>query len=165
MQGAYFHRRGDWARWPRSGQGGAFRQVGETKVAVFTVVNAYGTVVDRAGRVVRCGAGPTEDCGQVSELLARTGGGPDPPAGATQNTTITLVVTNQRLAFADLERLAIQVHTSMGRAIQPFATSQDGDLLYAATTDDVDNPDVSAFDLGVLASEVAWDAVLASVPD
>ncbi len=63
MQGAYFHRRGDWARWPRSGQGGAFRQVGETKVAVFTVVNAYGTVVDRAGRVVRCGAGPTEDCG------------------------------------------------------------------------------------------------------
>ncbi len=75
------------------------------------------------------------------------------------------MVTNQRLAFADLERLAIQVHTSMGRAIQPFATSQDGDLLYAATTDDVDNPDVSAFDLGVLASEVAWDAVLASVPD
>src|SRR3712207_6643558 len=35
------------------GQGGAFRQVGETRVAVFTVVNAVGAIVDRQGRVVR----------------------------------------------------------------------------------------------------------------
>src|SRR6266480_3631146 len=36
-----------------SGQGGAFRVVGKTRIAVFTVVNAYGAIVDRAGRVVR----------------------------------------------------------------------------------------------------------------
>ncbi|HEX5505845.1 MAG TPA: P1 family peptidase, partial [Thermomicrobiales bacterium] len=36
-----------------AGQGGAFRQVGPIKLAVFTVVNAVGAIVDRHGRVVR----------------------------------------------------------------------------------------------------------------
>jgi 6-aminohexanoate-oligomer endohydrolase len=53
----------------------------------------------------------------------------------------------------------------MSRAIQPFATSQDGDILYAISTDEVENPNLSADDLGVIASELAWDAVLASLPN
>src|SRR3954452_9763773 len=40
-------------RGEASGQGGAFRQLGEVKVAVFTVVNAVGAIVDRDGHVVR----------------------------------------------------------------------------------------------------------------
>jgi 6-aminohexanoate-oligomer endohydrolase len=36
-----------------SGQGGAFRRVGDTRIGVFTVVNAFGAVVDREGTVVR----------------------------------------------------------------------------------------------------------------
>jgi 6-aminohexanoate-oligomer endohydrolase len=36
-----------------AGQGAAFRQVGETRLAVFTVVNAIGAIVDRDGNVVR----------------------------------------------------------------------------------------------------------------
>ena len=36
-----------------AGQGWAFRQVGPTRVAVVTVVNAVGAIVDRQGRVVR----------------------------------------------------------------------------------------------------------------
>lgn len=167
MQGAYFARGGDWPGWPRSGQGGAFRQIGDTKIAVFTVVNAMGTIVDRQGRVVRCGQdGPTHDCGKISDLLAS--GSPrahTTPPGASKNTTISLVVTNQKLVFADLERLAIHVHTSMARAIQPFATESDGDVLYAATTDEIENVDLSPLDLGVIAAEVAWDAVLSSVPE
>ena len=47
---------------------------------------------------------------------------------------------------------------------EPFATSRDGDLLYAVTTDEVDNPSLDPADLSVIASEVAWDAILASVP-
>ena len=35
------------------GQGGAFRQVGPTKIAVFSVVNALGGIVDRKGQTVR----------------------------------------------------------------------------------------------------------------
>ena len=52
----------------------------------------------------------------------------------------------------------------MARAIQPFATVGDGDVLYAATTGEVDNPRLSPAALTLVASELAWDAVLSSVP-
>jgi 6-aminohexanoate-oligomer endohydrolase len=52
----------------------------------------------------------------------------------------------------------------MNRAIQPFATQEDGDVLYAVTTDEIENPSLSPLDLGVIASELAWDAILSSVP-
>ena len=171
MQGVYFHRGANaenYVNWPHSGQGGAFTTVGPTKVGVFTIVNALGSVVDRSGRVVRCGRNePGKNCPLIAEKLKSF-----PPikqafdqsGGPTANTTITLVVTNQKLPFWALQRLATQVHSSMARAIYPFATSQDGDILYAVTTDEVENPNLSATDLGVIASELAWDAVLASVP-
>ncbi len=163
MQGSYF---GDRLY---SGQGAAFRQLGQTKVVVFTVVNAAGTVVDRRGQVVRCVTQGTEACGSIEALLDKKLEGlvtePEAKAeGLRQNTTITLVVTNQKLSYWALKRLAVQVHTSMGRAIQPFHTETDGDTLFAATTGEIENPSLSERDLGVLASETAWDAVLDSVP-
>jgi len=173
MQGYYFvkgHDADAFARWPHSGQGGAFQQLGPTRVAVFTVVNALGAIVDRNGRVVRCSRNLAQaDCPPIAELLAirrqrlterQPGSG-----GPTDNTTLTLVVTNQKLSFAMLQRLAAQVHTSMARAIQPFSTEADGDVLYAVTTGQVENPGLSPMDLGVVASELAWDAILSSVPD
>ena len=154
-----------------SGQGGAFRQRGETKVAVFTVVNALGTIVDREGRIVRCGRTATDDCGTIWERIEASLAEPEPEpepdadGGPTKNTTLTLVVTNEKLSVASLQRLAIHVHGSMSRAIQPFSTSDDGDTLIAVTTGQVATQGLSETDLGVLASEVAWDAVLASVPE
>lgn len=173
MQGVYYVR-GDgadkFAEWAHSGQGGAFRSIGPTKIAVFTVVNALGTIVDRSGRVVRCKRNLSDvACPKISDKLkafAPIGGGVEKKSGGpTGNTTLTLVVTNQKLPFAALQRLAVQVHGSMNRAIQPFSTEDDGDVLYAVTTDEVDNPALSPMDLGVLASELAWDAVLSSVPE
>ena len=81
------------------------------------------------------------------------------------NTTLTLVVTNQRLDARALRHLGRQVHAAMGRAIFPFHTVQDGDVLYAVTTDEVDNPSLGGIGLGMVASELAWDAILASAPD
>ena len=46
-------------------------------------------------------------------------------------------------------------------AIQPFHGPSDGDVLFAATTNEIDNPRASS-PLAVVASELAWDAVLAS---
>src|SRR5262249_60617258 len=43
----------DYEEGEPAGQGAAFRQLGETKVAVFTVVNAIGAIFDRDGTVVR----------------------------------------------------------------------------------------------------------------
>lgn len=157
-----------------SGQGGAFRQVGATRIAAFTVVNAYGAVTDRAGRLVACNRAKSwGNLTMTSELLRNlphslkadwdAPGSPD--AGATKNTTISLIVTNQKLDFASLQRLAIQVHTSMARAIQPFSTENDGDTLYAASTQEIDNSELNPLTLTTIASETMWDAILASVPD
>ena len=59
----------------------------------------------------------------------------------------------------------MQVHASLARAIQPFHALVDGDVLCAVSTNDVENGELTALSLGVVASELAWDAVLASVPD
>jgi L-aminopeptidase/D-esterase-like protein len=158
-----------------SGQGGAFRQLGAVKIAAFTVVNALGVVTRRDGTVAACY--PDQKWPQPLKpeaLLAglpdsrKPGWAPGSAADSRRNTTISLVVTNQKLDPAELQRLAVQVHTSMARALQPFATEFDGDVLYAVSTAELEaRPGaalLSSADLGVIASEVMWDAVLASVP-
>jgi len=168
MQGYYFDDP------QHSGQGAAFRQIGPVKVLVVTVVNAVGSIVDRGGRVVRCRHLDQDGCGSIADRFAtrtmemrsppRPGPPPEARAGLTAHTTVTVVITNQTLPFAALQRLAVQVHNSMARAIQPFGTEDDGDTLFALTTGDVAVGGLKPIDLGVLASETAWDAILASPP-
>jgi 6-aminohexanoate-oligomer endohydrolase len=147
-----------------AGQGAAVRQIGETRVAVFTVINSVGAIVDREGNVVRghldsaTGTRRALVAG-VEERLAN-GLPVHPPPG---NTTLSVVVTNQKLDPRLLRTLGRQVHASMARAIQPFHTLVDGDVLYAVSTNEVDDPALESIGLGVVASELAWDAVLASV--
>jgi L-aminopeptidase/D-esterase-like protein len=146
-----------------SGQGGAFRQIGETKIAVFTVVNAVGAIVDREGNVVRGHldqeSGLRRELVQGVEERLATGRPVRPPPG---NTTLTVVATNLDLDPRQLRTLGRQVHASLARAIQPFHALEDGDVLFAVSTGDVESdPLLETTGLGVVASEVAWDAVLA----
>jgi L-aminopeptidase/D-esterase-like protein len=147
-----------------AGQGAAFRALGQTRIAVFTVVNSVGALVDREGNIVRghldavTGSRRALVAG-VEERLA-SGLPVHPPPG---NTTLTVVVTNQKLDPRLLRTLGRQVHASMARAIQPFHTLVDGDVLYTVSTNEVDDPAVDSIGLGVVASELAWDAVLATV--
>jgi L-aminopeptidase/D-esterase-like protein len=150
------HEQGEYA-----GQGGAFRMIGPTRIAVFTVVNAFGAIVDREGRVVR--GHYDAERGLRSRLVeALEAQLPQAPPG---NTTLTLVVTNQRLTRRELRQLGVQVHASLGRAIQPFHALVDGDVLYTVSTGEVDNDELPAMSLGLVASELAWDAVLTCFDD
>src|SRR6266508_6567413 len=145
-----------------AGQGAAFREVGETKIAVFTVVNAVGAIVDRDGTVLRGHYDREADerrtlVAGIEERLAE-GRPVRPPPG---NTTLTVVATNLRLDQRQLRTLGRQVHASMARAIQPFHALEDGDVLFAVSTGAVESdPLLDTTALGVVASEVAWDAVL-----
>ena len=146
-----------------AGQGGAFRQLGPTKLAVFTVVNAVGAIVNREGQVVRGNLNPRtgerhHPLAAVERRLHALAATP-PPQG---NTTITLLVTNQRLDTGALQQLGRQVHSAMTQAIQPFHTVNDGDTLFTVTTNEVENPALDAMSLGLIGSELAWDAVLTS---
>ncbi|HYB43676.1 MAG TPA: P1 family peptidase [Candidatus Methylomirabilis sp.] len=154
-----------------SGQGGAFRQIGDLKIAAFAVVNALGSVTDREGRLVRCHQRPDWNATRTAEILSRLPLAPLPPAQpaepappATRNTTISLIVTNRKLGYAALQRLAVQVHTSMARGIQPFSTFDDGDTLFAVSTQEVAAQRPELNDFNTIAAEVMWDAILASVP-
>ena len=149
-----------------TGQGGAFGVLGASRIAVFTVVNAYGAIVDRKGDVVRGNRDvATGKHRRAEDVVAQTGAY-DPPAGrargVTQNTNLTLMVTDQKLDPIQLRSVARQVHASMARAIQPFNTRWDGDILFAVSTQRVDNPVLDEVSLGIAASELAWDAVLAT---
>jgi len=90
------------------------------------------------------------------ELERRLADGPPPPG----NTTLTVVATDLHLGARELRQLGRQVHTSMARAIQPFHTLEDGDVLFACLTNAVDDASLSPSILGAIASELAWDAVL-----
>jgi L-aminopeptidase/D-esterase-like protein len=167
MQGGYF------GCQAHSGQGAAFRDIDGVKLAAFVVVNASGSVVDRQGNLVSCHPGPGwTGVPKIADLMTHVplSRRPDfvPAPGDNEpthrDTTVSLIVTNAKLGYAGLMRMAIQVHTSMARAIQPFSTFNDGDTLFAATTDDVPATAPGQLDLDTMAAETMWDAILASVP-
>jgi L-aminopeptidase/D-esterase-like protein len=141
-----------------AGQGGAFREIGGVKVAVFTVVNAVGAIVDRGGRVVRGHVDPAGVREHAVDVIPfGDGWGEEAPPG---NTTLSVLVTNQRLSSLFLRQLGRQVHASMARAIQPFHTWRDGDVFFALSTQEVENLGLGVVELGVVAGELAWDAIL-----
>ncbi|MFI6740058.1 P1 family peptidase [Nonomuraea sp. NPDC050451] len=152
----------DFGRAEFAGQGAAFGTFGEAKVLVATVVNAVGAVVDRQGGIVR-GNYHAEDGARRhpgADYAAMVG---DPAPAVMGNTTLTVMVTNVKLTDIELLQVGRQVHSSMHRGIQPFHTMNDGDVLFAMTTDEVDLVSVKPTGLGTLASELAWDAVLSAV--
>jgi 6-aminohexanoate-oligomer endohydrolase len=124
-------------------------------------VHAFGAIVDREGKVVRGHYDPERGTRTplVEGLAAQL------PQGAPGNTTLTLVVTNQRLSRRELRQLGVQVHASLARAIQPFHALVDGDVLYVVSTAEVENEELTSMSLGVVASELAWDAVLSCVDE
>src|SRR5258706_818157 len=101
---------------------------------------------------------------QAADVVRATGGYYPPAEPRSRNTTLTCVVTDQRLDALQLRSIARQVHSSMARAIQPFHTRWDGDILYACSTQSVESS-LDEVSLGVAASELAWDAVLACYDD
>ena len=115
-------------------------------------MNAYGCIADRSGKIVR--GKPT---GPVPGRLARR--------APSANTTLSLVVTNQKLDRLQLTSIGRQVHASMARAIQPFHSRWDGDVNYMVSTQRVANDALDEVTLGELASDAMWDAILTSYDD
>ena len=155
----YFGRRGA-GLYAAVGQGCAYSQIGPTKIAVFTVVNAAGDIIDRTGRV------RTRDCRHPFEKLkVRLENKIISQSDQLgKHTTLSMVVTNQKFKHRELDQIGRQVQSSMARAIQPFHTMQDGDVLFTATTGAIENELLeSTTDFGLVASELAWDAVINSL--
>jgi L-aminopeptidase/D-esterase-like protein len=145
-----------------SGQGGGIRTQGAVTVAAFVVANPVGLIVGRDGRCLSAPHLPPE----LSTIAAQGARLPldrsDQPMNPA-NTTISVIVTNAILPLSALQRLAVQTQSSMGRAIQPFACPFDGDTLFATSTGAVPLEGVTEAELGWMAGEAMWDALLSVV--
>ena len=66
------------------------------------------------------------------------------PGGLTRHTTLSVLVTNVAFPRELLRQLGRQVHSSMARAIQPFHTPDDGDILFTVSTGEVAAEDIDS---------------------
>jgi L-aminopeptidase/D-esterase-like protein len=148
--------------WETSGQGAAFRQFGETRILAISVVNALGGIFERDGRIVRgFRHGETGERRALEDVMTEWC---DHDRAGSGNTTLTVIVTNQKFDRFTQGQIARQVHVAMGRMIRPFHTIFDGDVLFMVSTEEIDNPKLGPITLGELAADALWDAVLAAVP-
>ena len=140
------------------GQGGSFIKIGDTKILFFTVTNSLGALIDKNGFVVRGNYDRTKDRRFLSKDIIKH----YEVHSYNANTTLNLLVTNQKFSVYELNQIARQVHSSLSKAIDPIHTVDDGDVLFAVTTDEIDNRSLPSSAFGIEASELAWDAILKS---
>jgi len=82
-------------------------------------------------------------------------------AGA--NTTLAIVVTDIALDAGAAKRIAIASHDGFARALYPVHTPADGDLIFAASTNQIEVGSEAMLDLGVLAANVTARAIARGV--
>lgn len=82
------------------------------------------------------------------------------PSDLAGNTTLTVVITDRRMARPELVQTGRQIHDAMARAIRPFHSMTDGDVLFMVTTGDVEADDLPPIGFAEAGAELAWDAVL-----
>jgi len=145
----------------KAGIGSACITVGATaersplQVAALMAVNAFGDVVDVAGRMI-AGLRPPPGAAFSDTLgfLCHQGAAELPwPAGAT---VIGVVATNARLTKEQANKVAQMAHDGLARAIRPAHTMFDGDTIFALATGAVA---ASATLVGALAAEVTAQAI------
>lgn len=143
-----------------SGQAVGYYQYEKLEILTVSVVNALGNILDHSGNVIAGTLLEDQKRYHVSELVEkrRFQKGIEVPKG---NTTITAVITNAKLTRDQLERIAIMVHTAMGKNIAPFHTPDDGDVLFAISTQELElNPKIAACDIGIMASKAIQDSLV-----
>ena len=147
------------------GQGGAFCTIGNLRFAVLTVVNAMGAVLNEDGTVLR--GFLDRETGQrlhLRQVMAEHPKQLEMGAGNEGgNTTISAVVVNLQLSQRELSQLARQVHAAMATVIQPFHTLNDGDILFALSTERINSAAYDLMTFGQVCSELACKAVRRAV--
>ena len=136
----------------KSGQGSASCRCGELIMAALVVVNAFGDIYDRRGRLL---AGPRHpETGRMectSGLMQGQSG-----SGFPGNTTLGVVATNGRFNREALGKIAQMAHNGLARSIWPVHTMWDGDIIFSLSRGEVE-ADIS------LAGTMAAEAISAAV--
>lgn len=144
----------------KGGLGGASLALGDLVVGALAVVNAFGDVIDEAGRII-AGARVAPDshdfadsAGQYLRGFKRDGFHPTP------NTTLAVVATNARLDKNGACKVAALAQQGLVRSIEPVHTTFDGDLVMVLAAGQVE-ADLNG--LGVMAGRLVRLAILDAV--
>lgn len=114
----------------KAGLGVASVTINGAEVAVISVVNALGDVVDN-GKII---AGIKSPDGSFLDSLKVFTAGTVGQHGA--NTTIGCVLTNAKITKVQANRLADLAHDGLARAISPSHTNFDGDAYFALASNE-----------------------------
>ena len=117
-----------------SGVGSHATEVDGFVVASLAVVNAFGDVLDGAGRII---AGARDERGGFVDTAARIRERGLPPGSASQpgtNTTLAVLATDRPLDRIELQAVARQARNAVVRRTSPANTQFDGDLVVACST-------------------------------
>jgi L-aminopeptidase/D-esterase-like protein len=108
-------------------------------VGALAVVNAFGSGIDAAGRLLSASYGLGAE---FTGLRTPVEPPPPPPMipSPVMNTVIAVVATDAPLDKAAATRLAMVSHDGIARAIQPAHTLLDGDTIFALSTAPPDVP-------------------------
>jgi L-aminopeptidase/D-esterase-like protein len=143
----------------QGGIGSSSRAWKNGTVGALAVVNALGDIVGADGTVL---AGPRDSEGAFlrSDEIAKGKGPSDPPFPGT-NTTLVVLATDLPLSRVDLGRVAKMASSAFPRAISPVFSPFDGDLVFALSTSDSEEPFPAEdlLSLGVLAREVVEESI------
>ncbi len=154
----------------QSGQGAAFGQIGRTKLGVFTVLNALGVVVNREGQPV---LGNFDRRSGLRSLVVedlRRGKKPRPTglaagAGVSDNTALTLLVTNRQLRREGLQRMRGRYAHVDGTSDPAISHGNRREYFFRSRYGRGSTGDPNLSDRCVLSAELAWDAVLNCAPN
>lgn len=151
-----------------AGQGAAFLQMGGVKVFALCVANACGHILNREGQVVAGGKDPhTRERFSVYDRLAAalsTKAETEREKRPAKNTVLSAVVTQVALDRLELLRVAVMAHGALARLVEPFHSPEDGDVLFACSTQSAPFPQgLDVGDIGVLAGRVLQDALFDAV--
>ena len=156
----------------KSGIGTASIRVGEFVIGAIVAVNATGDIVEWPSGKVLAGARRADGKGFVSiaesarQKMAERVASKDASVirPSMTHTTIGVVATNLTFDKSELTKLAGLANTGAAKVINPYHTTEDGDVLYAISTRKLKLPgDQSQQDIalaGILGAEVVATAIM-----
>jgi L-aminopeptidase/D-esterase-like protein len=159
----------------KSGIGTASIRVGEFVIGAIVAVNATGDVVEWPGGRILAGSRRADGKGFVSlsENVQRkmaervTAQNTRDVRPSMTHTTIGVIATNLAFNKGDLTKLAEVANTGAAKVINPYHTTEDGDVLYAVSTrrlkfqgDQVQGDIALA---GIMGAEVVAKAIMRAV--
>ena len=138
--------------WSKGGVGGAVERAGDATLCAVAVVNAFGDVLAEDGSVL---AGTFQDGAYrpAAELLR---GGRTAGATARENTTLVCLLTDAKLTKTEAWLVARAASTGVARAVDPSATSFDGDVVFCLASG---RAEADLFALSALGAHAAAAAI------